>query len=101
MTILFTASQSYILDSSKCIVCISGSYEFNDILSEFSKLVSSAYKIYLKNVLTSGMSFMYIRKRSGPNIDPCGTPVEIIIIIICISFIAPFQQDRCSWRFTN
>ena len=58
-------------------VCMSGSYEFNDILSEFSRLVSSAYKIYLKNMLTSGMSFMYIRKRSVPNIDPCGTPVEI------------------------
>ena len=64
------------MDSSKCIVCISESYEFNDILSEFSKLVSSAYKIDLKNVLTSGMSFMYINKRSGPNVDPCGTPVE-------------------------
>ena len=65
------------LDSSIFIVCISGSYEFNDILSEFSKLVSSAYKIHLKNVLTSGMSFMYIKKISGPNIDPCGTQVEI------------------------
>ena len=28
-------------------------------------------------------------------------PMVLIIIIICISFIAPFQQDRCSWRFTN
>ena len=27
--------------------------------------------------LTSGMSFMSIKKRNGPKIDPCGTPVEI------------------------
>ena len=76
------------LDSSIFIVCISGSYEFNDILSEFSKLASSAYKIYLKNVLTSGMSFIYIRKRSGPNIDPCGTPVEIVNTFDVMPFIS-------------
>ena len=58
------------------VLNVSGLYEFNDILSDFIKLVSSAYKIHLKIVLTSGMSFMYIRKRSGPNIDPCGTPVK-------------------------
>ena len=69
---------------------ISGSYEFNDILSEFSRLVSSAYKIYLKNMLTSGMSFMYIRKRSGPNIDPCGTPVEIVNTFDVMQFISTY-----------
>ena len=69
---------------------ISGSYEFNDILSEFSRLVSSAYKIYLKNMLTSGMSFMYIRKRTGPNIDPCGTPVEIVNTFDVMPFISTY-----------
>ena len=78
------------LDSSKCIVCISGSYEFNDILSVFSKLVSSAYKINIKNVLTSGRSIMYIRKRSGPNINPCGTPVEIANTFDVMPFISTY-----------
>ena len=39
-------------------------------------VVSSAYSIYLKASLAFGMSFMYIKNRSGPNIDPCGSPVE-------------------------
>ena len=39
-------------------------------------VVSSAYDIYLKVSLAFGVSFMYIKNRSGPNIDPCGTPVE-------------------------
>ena len=78
------------LDSSRFIVCISGSYEFNYILSKFSRLVSSAYKIHLKNMLTSGMSCMYIRKRSGPNIDPCGTPVEIVNTFDVMPFISTY-----------
>ena len=41
-----------------------------------NSVVSSAYNIYLKSSLAFGMSFIYIKKRSGPSIDPCGTPVE-------------------------
>ena len=39
-------------------------------------VVPSAYSKYLKASLAFGMQFTYIKNRSGPNIDLCGTPVE-------------------------
>ena len=122
---LFTASQSWILDSSKFIVCISGLYEFNYILSVFSKLVSSAYKIDLNNVLTSGM-FIYFNffiisylPRSTPSVrstvlpgapechsrtcilgrevDPILTPVahQWKLLILCTFDVMPFISTYC------
>ena len=40
-------------------------------------MVSSAYIVQLNISLAAVMSFTYIMNRSGPNIDPCGTPMEI------------------------
>lgn len=39
-------------------------------------MVSSAYKSVdeIQLPIFSGRSFMKMRKRSGPRIDPCGTP---------------------------
>ena len=37
---------------------------------------------------------MYIRKRSGPNIDPCGTPVEIVNTLIKKSDVVEIRMLR-------
>ena len=37
-------------------------------------VVSSVYQTTAEFEQHWGMSFMYIRKKVGPNIDPCGTP---------------------------
>ena len=39
------------------------------------KAVSSAKSLTL-NLTCSGWSFMYVRKRIGPRVEPCGTPEE-------------------------
>ena len=43
-------------------------------------VVSSANRIKLKSVLVFTKSLIYVRKRRGPRIDPCGTPVVICSI---------------------
>ena len=40
------------------------------------KVVSSAYIVKLNISLVAVMSLTYIMNRSGPNTDPCGTPME-------------------------
>ena len=40
--------------------------------------VSSA-KILHKEAIPSGESFIYIKNKSGPNTDPCGTPEFIFL----------------------
>ncbi len=50
-------------------------------------VVSSAYKMKSNNLLEFTMSFMYIMKRRGPKIDPCGTPVimgNVLEIVLSI-----------------
>ena len=42
-----------------------------------NKVVSSAYIINLNTLLENTISFMYNVNKTGPNIDPCGTPVNI------------------------
>ena len=37
----------------------------------------SAYIIYLNVSHEFGKSFIYIKNKSGPKIEPCGTPVEM------------------------
>ena len=39
------------------------------------RVVSSANKIQDKKLEIFGRSFTYNRKRRGPRIDPCGTPI--------------------------
>ena len=41
--------------------------------------VSSAYKTKERMLLQFLISFMYIRNKSGPSIEPCGTPVVTFI----------------------
>ena len=36
--------------------------------------VSSAYRFEAVSLKTCGRSLIYIRKMSGPRIEPCGTP---------------------------
>ena len=43
-----------------------------------NKLVSSANMMKFKIFEEFGRSLTYIRKRSGPCIDPCGTPQVIL-----------------------
>ena len=40
----------------------------------FEKSDISSANILHMEVITSGKSFIYIRNKSGPNTDPCGTP---------------------------
>ena len=42
-----------------------------------NKVVSSAKRINLNNLLELWRSFTYIRNNNGPSIEPCGTLVEI------------------------
>ena len=39
------------------------------------KVVSSAYIKKLNKLLELGISFIYIKNKSGPSVDPCGTPL--------------------------
>jgi len=41
---------------------------------EYIRLVSSANKIKFRYVLECTISFIYSRNKSGPRIEPCGTP---------------------------
>ena len=43
-----------------------------------NSVVSSAYVMNLIKSELFGRSFMYKRKKKGPNIDPCGTPVLML-----------------------
>ena len=40
----------------------------------------------MKRLLDSGKSFLYIRKRSGPKMEPWGTPVTIGKVSDLVSF---------------
>ena len=44
-------------------------------------LVSSANSIKVLLIEQVGMSFINIRKRSGPRIDPWGTPISILVVL--------------------
>ena len=44
------------------------------------RVLSSAYVIVLNNVLNFEMSFKYIINKSRPSIEPCGTPVVIVVV---------------------
>ena len=51
-------------------------HEFKDWIV-VNRVVSPAYITYLNVLLDFGRSLMYITKRSGPIMEPCGTPVVI------------------------
>ena len=77
---MLSANQSHILSSSIFIlsvilICILIDLKL-DILP--IRVVSSAYKIKLNLSLAICKSLMYIINRSGPRIDPWGTPVLIV-----------------------
>ena len=44
-------------------------------------LVSSANSIKVLLIEQVGMSLINIRKRSGPRIDPWGTPISILVVL--------------------
>ena len=50
------------------------------------RVVSSAYIMKWKRLLDSGKSFIYIRKRSGPKMEPWGIPVTIDRVSDIVSF---------------
>ena len=72
-------------------------HEFKDWIV-VSNVVSSAYITYLNVLLDFGKSFMYITKRSGPIVEPCGTPVvkdrvsEMLSLYVtyCFLFLSSF-----------
>ena len=78
---LLTASQSEILHNSKLIkVSTRPKSPLPPWVNEHKGLVivvSSAYKINVRLALTLWISFTYIIKSRGPNIEPWGTPVSI------------------------
>ena len=43
-------------------------------------------------VIPSGKSFIYIKNKSGPNTDPCGTPEFIFLQLE----VRPFKTTPCS-----
>ena len=45
-----------------------------------SSEVSSANRVALEYDRHSAVSLMYNKKNNGPNTDPCGTPVLMIIV---------------------
>ena len=49
-----------------------------------SSVVSSAYMMGVNFALAMARSLIYIKKRRGPNIDPWGTPVDIISVADCV-----------------
>ena len=74
---LLIFSHSFSLFNSVFKCCsISLKHEFKDWIV-VNKVVSSAYITYLNVLLDFCKSFMYITKRSGPIMDPYGTPVVI------------------------
>ena len=50
------------------------SHNMFKLLPEANRLVSSANKEKLNRLEIKGKSLIYIINRSGPNIEPCGTP---------------------------
>ena len=76
---LLTASQSLTFANSKLIeddMWFFVRFEILVLIKLFRD-VSSANRIKSKYEPDCGMSFMYIRKSSGPKMDPWGTPVLI------------------------
>ena len=76
---LLTMSQSDILDNSRFILAsIDALYLLSEVNvhMELIIVVSSAYKMKSNLELTLSISFMYIMKRRGPKIEPCGTTVS-------------------------
>ena len=75
---LLILSHSLILDTSLLMSVVM--FLFVSSLNEsivLESVVSSAYIMKWKRSLDSGKSFIYIRKRSAPKMDPWGTPVTI------------------------
>ena len=80
---------------------------FNSLLNESDvefwfrlqyNVVSSAYISISNILLTEGRSLIYIRNNSGPNIDPCGTPVAIEALfdfIFHIQHIETYLLNNC------
>ena len=50
------------------------------------KLLLSAYNIEFRCLVTVGRSFIYNKNRSGPKIEPWGTPVVIFSLSDYLNF---------------
>ena len=48
-------------------------------LLEVTIAVSSAKRTMFEFSHVSGKSFMYIKKKSGPKVEPCGTPQSMLL----------------------
>jgi hypothetical protein len=67
--------------SAQCWICSRFSFIISaasaGLSTSTNRHVSSAKSLILQLLITCTMSFMNIRKRSGPRTDPCGTPAQI------------------------
>ena len=70
---LFTINHCENLGISK----FTSSISLRGSLFEKKRFVSSANRMSLASDETLQISLMYIRKKRGPKIDPCGTPQVI------------------------
>ena len=59
------------------------------VLINFEKKELSSAKILHIDIIPSGKSFMYIKNKSGPNIDTCDTPEFIFLQYV----VWPFPQN--------
>ena len=84
---LFAFSVNLIADNHKCTL-------FNSLFktcSLFTPSISSRqqYIRKLNKLLEFGISFVKIRNKSGPSIDPCGT-------LLCMPFISEIHSSYCT-----
>ena len=75
---LLTINHSFFCDSSLLIKSQLLLLLFSEQFMEVDRVVSSAYIVKLNISRAAVMSLTYIMNRSGPNIDPCGTPMESV-----------------------
>ena len=53
-------------------------------------VVPSASRMKVKYSVAEGMSLISIRNKSGPRMDPCGTPVWITLFEDCVPFTSTY-----------
>ena len=77
MVSLFAISQSETFSSSLLIISITSAYECPSI----NTLVSSANKIENNKSDDLAKSLTLRKNKRGPNIDPCGTPCVMFLML--------------------
>ena len=101
---LLTAYQSEILHNSKLIKAstrlMSSLPPWVNEHKGLIIVVSSAYKMHLRLALTLWISFIYIMKSGGPNIEPWCTPVSITRVEDAVPSYSTYWR-RCFRWFLN